>query len=974
MSENERLKPDTRRRNMAVFIALTALAFFTYTNSITGDFTFDDVKIVKENPAVRSPSSIPKIFANFFTYKPFERQGMLVDPSYRPIRSISYILDYQFTKESPIGYHISNILYHILASFLLFILLLRFGANFWGAALTSALFCTHPVNSEAVSYITGRKETLCAIFLFASLLTYLSYREKPSLPRLILIIVFFLLSLLSKEMALSLFGILIVFEILKAIHQGGIKAMGKTLFSNLKKHKLFLPLALIFVLCLAYGLFSTLVKSPSWTGEDSVSYWGGSLITAMLSFARVASFYLRLIVVPYPLSADYSYNAFPPSHSLFSPITTLPALIFHIAMLALAVLLSIRRKFIIPFAILVFYTTLVPVSGIVPTPERVAERFLYIPLLSCAILAAFGISRLFQKKPIAVFCLILPLLVLYLSLTVIRNRDWQNNETLFTATLRYYPNCARAHYAVGEAKLIKGDYDNALVHFERALELLTKPQDEENWMRGIVLNARFNRASVLLKKKRTEEAIKELESLLKENDIYGRPLAETPEFLHIRFNLAGAYLEMNRLDESESHYKKVLELAQKLDSTQASDYVTDSLFHIGQAKMLAKNFSEASDWFRKAAESSTGKPKEVQMRYYEALALYEAGKYQNAFSAFNDVISLASKLLSSKWSKDGDSLDIENILKEKRQSELMAARSLRNSGNIQNALKLLSELRKRYPDWWLVYFDEAQLLSAVGRLNDAEQLLLQALSLSPDNQTIKESLVAVRLRKEISQQEGLELPKRIANMLDMAKALLKNNEREKAKELLEKVLSLGASVPAGAEESFVYLSDAHITLIEEGFKEISSETLAEAKRYTLRAQNLVEIKPVKKAFLWRRLATLYEKADLTDEAIFCWQRVLENNQDYLGAHYNLASLLLKKKRTDEAQDQFNKSIEQGYKVADSHYHIGKILLEKDDYKAAADMLRKALENSPDENLTKKIQELMEQVFERTFQENHKENK
>ncbi|MCX7702928.1 MAG: tetratricopeptide repeat protein [Planctomycetota bacterium] len=953
-----------KRVYTAVFIAFIVLSFVAYGNSITGDFVFDDVKIVKENPAIRSFSNIPRIFANFFTYKPLERQGMLVDPSYRPLRSISYIFDYQFTKDSPVGYHISNIIYHAIATFLLFILLLRLGANFFGAIAASIIFLLHPVNSEAVSYITGRKETLCAIFFFSSIITYLSYRENPSLRCFLLTLFFFLLALLAKEMALSLLPVLVLFELLKITSQKTSESTPKLFFKNLRDRRLIPLLTFIFILSLAYGLFSTLVKSLSWTGEDAVGYWGGSLTNSLLSFSRVVLFYIRLTIFPYPLSADYSYNAFPPSYGLLHPPATLFTLLTHLAVLSFTLFLILHKKFTLPFGILLFYITLVPVSGIVPLPERVAERFLYIPSISFAILIALGLRYLTRRGSIFAVCALTAIVLVFITLLVARNKDWQNNEALFSATLRHYSDCARANNAVGEAKLLRGDLDGALTYLERTLELLKRgdmPAEERNWLHGMRLNACFNRASILLKKKRTEEAVKELEALLKEKDIYGRVLAETPEFLHIRFNLAGAYLEMNRLEESEAEYRKVLSLSKSLETDRATEYVINANFHIGQIKMLSKNFDEAAEWFTRAAEVAFGKPKEVQMRYYEALALYESGKYRNAYSAFSAVTSLVSRFLSSDT--PSNSLDIENMLKAKKQAELMAARSLFNAGDVENSLKLLATLCKEYPDWWLPYYETAQILSSLGRLASAEEACQSGLSLFPENSTLKETLIAIRLKKEVTQQkEEVSLPKRLKDVLETAKALIRNNEREKAEELLKKVLFLGSSVPSGAEESFYFLADAQITLLEEKMKEATPENLAEAKRLVQLSEK-ASIESTRKAILWRRLAALFEKIESSDDVLFAWLKVVENNPDYLGAHFSVASLLLRKGDTAAALKHFNASIEQGYKADESYYHIGRIYFEKNLYEKAAEALRNALAYSRDEKLHKEIKKLLKRIEE-----------
>ena len=142
------------------------------------------------------------------------------------------------------------------------------------------------------------------------------------------------------------------------------------------------------------GVLQLLLKNLSRVGETSVAWWGGSVTSNMLTVPRLLLFYLRLVFVPYPLSADYSHNAFAASSGLLTPPTTLAALLLLAALVGFA-FYCWRRRWLIPaFCILLFLGTLVPVSQIYPLPERVAERFLYVPLMAVAVGVAFVVQRL----------------------------------------------------------------------------------------------------------------------------------------------------------------------------------------------------------------------------------------------------------------------------------------------------------------------------------------------------------------------------------------------------------------------------------------------------------------------------------------------------------------------------------------------------------------------------------------------------
>lgn len=937
-----------RRRFSAVFILLASLSFSAYANSVTGDFVFDDVKIVKVNPNIRSFGEIPKILRDMFTHRRLAREGMKVDTGYRPVRYISYVLDYQLTAENPIGYHISNIIYHIIVSFLLFILLLRLGAGFFGATTAAALFCIHPVNSETVIYITARKEILCALFFLASFLAYLSYRDHPSVTRLLLMIFLFIFALFSKEMALSFFGLLLVFELLKSGWSGSISTTLRTLFDNIKRRRLLLPILSVFVISFAYGLYAIYIKNPAGLGEEWVGYWGGSLINSLLSIGRAFVFYIRLIVFPYPLSADYSYDIFPPSTGILTPATTLPSILLHLGVIASAVFMFIRRKFVVPFAILFFYTSLAPVSQVFPTPERIAERFLYIPMFAFAVLIAFGLKGLQKRRmrpPVYALFLLFPL---YFFLVVHRSSDWRNNETLFASVLSHYPDCARAHFAVGAAKAERNDLDGALMHFNRVLELLP-PEKQRGWLKGYVLNARRGRASVLLNSGRVEEAVEELKSLINERDVFGRVMGEVPEFLHLHLDLGRAYFRMKRYSDAEAEYRRVLELAPKVEEIDTSFYVSEAEYRIGRIKSAEGLHSEAVDWFHRAADRTPDKRLRLQMLFHEALALYDSARFRSAFSLFESVSALADELMEGESGGE-----IETVFTAKRQSELMMARALKHLGDLKGALQLLRRLKRRYPDWWLLYYEEAQLFLSLESYSKAEGTVREALSFVSDEKAVEAfkellALIAVK-RGGVERREGLS--ERLTKLLKAAKEMLRRGRRKEAEGVLKDLLSHRVSVPAGEEDSFYPLAEAQLLLLENGMVELDGPSLAEARRLVSLSARLCSVGSSGKAYLFRRLAALYEKAEESDGALFCWQKVVENNPDYLGAHFHLALLLLGKKDYETALKHFKESVRQGYLIAESYYYIGKIHYRRRDYEAARKNWLEFLKHAGDADIEK----------------------
>lgn len=103
-----------RRRVLLALMIICIVASATYSGTLYNEFVFDNVKMIRDNTAIRSPRATGQILRDMFAYKPLKgSQGTLIDPGYRPVRFLSYAIDYQFSELSPVGYHISNIIYHI---------------------------------------------------------------------------------------------------------------------------------------------------------------------------------------------------------------------------------------------------------------------------------------------------------------------------------------------------------------------------------------------------------------------------------------------------------------------------------------------------------------------------------------------------------------------------------------------------------------------------------------------------------------------------------------------------------------------------------------------------------------------------------------------------------------------------------------------------------------------------------------------
>ena len=169
------------------FSLIFALALGIYSSALSGQFIWDDDYLVRDNQYLTTWSALPEIFTKDINSGADSFCGF-----YRPLQILSYRLDTLAWKLEPVGYHLTNVLLHALAAWLFFLLIESF-AGIPAALFSALLFLVHPVQTEAVAYISGRADLLAIIFMFSALLFD---RKRPWS------LVAYALALLSKESAL----------------------------------------------------------------------------------------------------------------------------------------------------------------------------------------------------------------------------------------------------------------------------------------------------------------------------------------------------------------------------------------------------------------------------------------------------------------------------------------------------------------------------------------------------------------------------------------------------------------------------------------------------------------------------------------------------------------------------------------------------------------------------------------------------
>jgi tetratricopeptide (TPR) repeat protein len=394
---------------------------------------------------------------------------------FRPVRTLSLTIDYLLWGLNPAGYHLTNILIHSVNSFLVFVLALKIAGDARTSLLAALLFAVHPIQTDAVTYISGRRDILFTLFYLLSFYSYIRFREENRWRLAATSLIAFVLSLLTKEMAVTLPVVLLLWEVYTRWETEMNLSVARQLMQRIWETAKARKWELIVGGVMATGIVARYVigegKGMGSARASKMEYWGGNFWTNFLTVATVHVHQLKQIIAPVTLVASYQ-GAFPIAQSLFE----------WRVMLSLAILLGIfsvgfyclKRDKLISFAIAFYFITLLPVSHIIPHHELLAEHYLYLPMFGFSLLIGHFMSRLAQRSPAwkKIAYVSFGLIVILLSArTVVRNHDWKDAFTLWSVTHQAVPTSPRAAYNLGVEYERRQDYDRAIACFQKTIEL-----------------------------------------------------------------------------------------------------------------------------------------------------------------------------------------------------------------------------------------------------------------------------------------------------------------------------------------------------------------------------------------------------------------------------------------------------------------------------------------------------------------------
>jgi tetratricopeptide (TPR) repeat protein len=453
-----------------------------YANSLGNGFAYDDNQILVQNPVVTQGDWARALSS---PYQPDALEGAGL---YRPLTSLSFALEWKLFGGRPLGFHLANVLIHALVGLMVFAFLLEV-STVGPAFLGAALFVVHPLHAEAVANVVGRAELYCALFFLMACILYWKGGFWTGWRRAIRLVglgVLYGLALTSKEMGVTLPAALLLLEVARG--RGGTVRQAQQpspgdVAGGPDGQERFLgrvgregaTYALLIAVCLAYLAFRTMAVGTL-KGEvvDPVFRLlspGQRVLTALSLWPH----YLRLLLFPLDLAADYGPGVLFPAEGVNAGV------MLGLAVLAGAALVAIRDWRNSPFrpllalGILWFALTVVPVSNLLfPVGTILAERTLYLPSVGLALGAAGVAQRVgWMGMPLRSWATAALVLVVggLLVRTVLRNPAWESTYAVLETLNREHPESHLAFLNRGVGLDLAGDTAAAEPEFAMAVRL-----------------------------------------------------------------------------------------------------------------------------------------------------------------------------------------------------------------------------------------------------------------------------------------------------------------------------------------------------------------------------------------------------------------------------------------------------------------------------------------------------------------------
>jgi len=682
----------------ALLLAFVVLTFFPCLDH--GFVNFDDDVYVYDNARV----------LHGLTWENTRWAFTTLDAGFwHPLTWMSLLLDRQLYGLNGGGYHLTSLLLHAANTLLLFALFRRLTGATWRSAFVAALFAVHPLHVEPVAWVASRKDVLSTLFWMLTLLMYVRYAREaedgiqrsevrgqksdvggPRAGAHLPASIFYLLSLcsfvcglMSKTMVVTLPFILLLLD-WWPLQRLRLKRQ------DVRIRRL-LPLLLEKLPFFAAAFVCGLITIHAEKAVGAIQLVSDipflhRLSNATLGYGR----YLLEMVWPGRLAVFYPY---PRTWTLW-PVAATGLLLLLTSGL---ILRAGRRWPYLAFGWIWYCLTLLPVAGLIQVGSHShADRYTYVPLIGVFVILAWGacdLSKRWPRQAAILSAAAATVLLLLLPLTRRQMGYWKDSESLFRHALAVTANNYFAHNNFGLALLQKGQVDEAIIHFNKALEADPSQSKPHN-----------NLGIALLDKGRMDESIAQFRAALESR----------PDFAEVCYNLGVALLRKGQPQEAIAPFQKAVE---------SSPDLAKARYGLGSALVRTGRTGEAVAQFRKALELD---PDYAEAHNDLGLALFREGKLDEARAHFEQALKIRPDTAETCY-------NLGLVLVRK--------------GRVQEAIPRLQKAVVLQADLTEAHVELANALLRAGRVDEAIVELQKVVQANPNLASAQSDLASALLRK-----------------------------------------------------------------------------------------------------------------------------------------------------------------------------------------------------------------------------------
>jgi tetratricopeptide (TPR) repeat protein len=546
--------PESGWRDTLISVALVTLTALVFGQTLRHGFlSYDDRAYVSENPVVASGLTWSGLGWGFV----HAHAG-----NWHPLTTISHMLDCRLFGLNAGGHHLTNVLLHSTAAVLLFFALSRMTATVWRSFFVAAVFAIHPLHVESVAWVAERKDVLSGVFFLLTLLAYRKYAERPSTRGYVATGIAFSAGLMAKPMLVTTPLILLLLDYWPLRRMADGRSARKTIFEKI-------PLLLLSV---ASSIVTLVVQQSTTASLQNLPLsWRvkNALITAVI--------YLRQTFWPVELAAFYPH---PQGGVLVAAAAGAAILLAGITVIAW--LTRKTRPYVI-VGWLWYLIMLAPVIGIVQVGlQSHADRYTYLPQIGIVIALAWTIYDLLPRAAwsrVGVTTLATAAISAFAVAAWFQTRYWESDESLWTHALAVTSNNDVAHNNLGNVYLVRGQFDEAISHFQQALDIRSR-ETESQYNFGAALSYN-NLGTAFVGKGNVAEG----------TEYFGKALAVAPGYADAHYNLGKALFRQGNVDGAIEQWRTTVSLAP--NDGEAHTSLADALLRKGELREAVEHYERA---------------------------------------------------------------------------------------------------------------------------------------------------------------------------------------------------------------------------------------------------------------------------------------------------------------------------------------------------------------------------------------------